>query len=416
MFETAISIDWGLLARPYGQAERALGRLGHALETTRLHQTWLWREITRVAVAIAQAGGHQATVDQLRRVLIGAPIDPEANSTGLAVAKRIFLTTAPIFRHSDKADSKNQLWPEFWHGDGGETLSPDGGAPSVDSGQVPTDAEAGEGGWPEQADFRKQLLRLVRDLAGFADDGRRPALINLFIDLRKHAAARHLPPSLMRIALSLALNEAGLVPKAAPGLLGGRRLALGFSRASGEEKPLTDWLKAGLDDLAKEAVQSSRRLGDLTAQHRTWHAALAGEGLRRHARAPEALDLLTATPVLSIGLVARHLGCSHVAAGKIMEKLSDLGILIPATSRSRHKIFIAGDLPARDAGEVALDQPLVSSEPAPLVDVDALSSTLDGLFADLERLNERVGGRAKTGRVGDADQEGTQRVLPDRLA
>ena len=196
--------------------------------------------------------------------------------------------------------------------------------------------------------MRDHLIALVREIAGFADDGRRPALINLLVDLRGHAAARRLPPPLMRLALPLALAEAGLLPKSAPGLLGGRRLPLGMSPASPEAKPLSDWLKSALEDLAKEAHQSHRRLMELMRQHQTWHARLADAGLRRHARAPKALDLLAATPVLSIGLVARHAGCSHVAAGKIIERLVEHGILIEQTSRSRHKIFIAGDLPSID--------------------------------------------------------------------
>jgi len=242
---------------------------------------------------------------------------------------------------------------------------------------------------------RDQLIALVKEIAGFADDGRRPALINLFVDLRGHAAARRLPPPLMRLALPLALAEAGLVPKQAPGLLGGRRLPLGMSAGSPETKPLSDWLKSALEDLAKEAHQSHRRLMELMRQHRAWHASLAAAGLRRHARAPEALDLLAATPVVSIGLVARHVGCTHVvAAGKIIERLVGHGILIEQTSRSRHKIFIAGDLPGAARGEIDSDAPLVLSDPAPAVNVDALSATLDGLFADLDLLNQRVEGQA----------------------
>jgi len=92
--------------------------------------------------------------------------------------------------------------------------------------------------------------------------------------------------------------------------------------------------------------------------------------------------------------VARHVGCTHVAAGKIIERLVGHGILIEQTSRSRHKIFIAGDLPGAARGEIDSDAPLVLSDPAPAVNVDALSATLDGLFADLDLLNQRVEGQA----------------------
>ena len=159
---------------------------------------------------------------------------------------------------------------------------------------------------------------------------------------------------------------------------------------------MSAWLKGALDALADEAGQSCRRLAELERHHQAWHQALAEERLRRHARAPRTLDLLAATPVLTIGLVARHLDCSHVAAGKIMERLVDLGILIEQTSRSRHKIFVAGDLSAESRDETACSAPLAFSEPAPMVDMDGLDATLDGLFADLDRLNRRVGDRTRT--------------------
>jgi len=395
MLDPIENIDWRALAAPLAKAERELGRLAHALDTTPLHATWLWREVTRAAVAIVQASGHLAKTDQLRLALIGVPVDLDDNTAGLAAAKRIFLTATPLFRESSQTDSETDLWPTFWHGDtpsGGEAPRPRDLPPKDET--LPDRDRAGEEARPQQGD---QLMVLVRELAGFADDGRRPALINLLVDLRRHAAARRLPPHLVRLALPLALAEAGILPKPAPGLLGGRRLPLGMSRAVVSEKPLTDWLVQALNELAREANQSYRRLIELGRQHRSWHAALGGVGLRRHAKAPAALDLLAATPVLSIGLVARHLGCSHVASGKIVERLVATGILIEQSARSRHKIFIAGDLPTSTRSEADPDGPLSFSEPTPSVDVDALSATLNGLFADLDRLNQRTKERIKDG-------------------
>ena len=388
MFDHPDTVHWPDVVRPLAKAERALGRLAQALDTTPLHATWLWREISRVAVTIAQASGYHAKVDQLRMALIGAPIDADENTTGLAAAKRIFLAATPLCRMHQQADSKETLWPHFWDLETDEAREADDRR-AADAG-VPEDVGgAGEG-------ERARLMMLVREVAGFADDGRRPALVNLLIDLRQRATARslpaapRLPPSLMRLALPLALVQAAVLPKTAPGLLGGRRLPLGMSRAAVEPMPLTDWLARGLNDLAEEARQSHQRLLELERQHRAWHGRLAEAGLRRHARTPAALDLLTATPVLSIGLVARHAGCSTVAAGRIVERLMDLGILLAATSRSRHKVYIAGDLPRRPRGEAELDAPLAVSDPAPRVDVAAVGATLDGLFADLDRLNERT--------------------------
>ena len=223
MFDDAETLNPSLLLRPYGKAERALGELAHVLRATPLHPTWLWRELTRVSVIIAQICGYRVQTNQLRMALIGAPVERHDNTSGLAAAKRVFLAAEPLFRTGSETDSRLALLPTFWddvdveHGQGGLDAPGD-----IDG--------AGEVARTQQEE-RKQLLDLVRELAGFADDGRRPALINLFVDLRKHAAARHLPPSLMRVALPLALAEAGLVPKAAPGLLGGLRLPLGMSRA-----------------------------------------------------------------------------------------------------------------------------------------------------------------------------------------
>lgn len=383
------TLHWSQLARPYGKAERALGRLAHALDSSRLHQTWLWREISRTSVMIVQAGGYQANVDQLRRMLIGAPIEGDENTSGLAAAKRVFLTAATLFRRSRKTDSSNGLWPEFWTDPrlaGG--AASDGGASQLSDEPSADDHNPSGGGEGSRA--RERLAVMARELAGFADDGRRPALINLFMGLRRQAGGKRLSPHHLRLALPLALVEAGLVPKAAPGLLGGRRLPLGLSAASAQAKRLSDWLDEGLDALATEARQSHRRLAELTRQHLAWHGALAGAGLRRHARAPKALDLLAATPVLNIGLVAVHLDCSHVAAGGIIGRLVDLGILIEQTSRSRHKVFVAGDLPAGDGGVTAGSAPLSLSEPMPAVDVDAIGATLDGLYADLDRITVRA--------------------------
>ena len=386
MLENTETINWLALARPYGQAERALGHLAQALETTRLHPAWLWRELIRLAPELAQASGFRVDQDQLRLAILGLPIDREDHTAGLAAAKRIFLAAVPLFQESPATDSAARLWPDFWHRD-------------ASSGSEPLQAEGGE-----SEGERARLKAMATELTGLAEDGRRPALINLLIALRQRATAcrsqpadRSLPASLMRLALPLALHQAGLLPRAAPGLLGGRRLPLGMSQASGEPMPLTDWLSRGLAELGKEGKQSHRRLAELTRQHRAWHRALAAEGLRRRARAPQVLDLLTATPVLSLGLIARHAGCSHVAAGQIAERLVATGILIEQTSRSRHKLFVAGDLARAGRGKVDPTMPLALSEAMVPVDADGIAATLDGLLADLDRLNARTSDRLVEG-------------------
>ena len=400
MLDTPETLHWQALIRPHGSAERALGKLAFALESTPLYGTWLWREIARSAVTIAQVQGYKVSTEQLRRALIGLALARADHTPGLGAAKRIFLAAEPLFRQHRSTDSAEVLWPRFWGNEPAEIEleAPNDATHGTNSGERAGDVDgAGQG-----AIECDQLMALVRELAGFAHDGRRPALINLLVDLRGHAKARRLPASLVRLALPLAIKEVGLLAKAAPGLLGGRRLPLGMSAGSAEAKPLTPWLVQALEDLAKEAEQAQRRLAELTRQHRAWHGALLKEGLRKHARAPAALDLLAATPVLSIGLVARHLGCSHVAAGQIVARLAGLGILIEAASRARHKIYVAGDLPGRDRDEADPDAPLALSAPQASVDVDGIGATLDGLYADLERLNERARDRTEAGGAATA--------------
>ena len=61
MLDAPESLHWQALIRPHGSAERALGKLAFALESSPLHGTWLWREIARAAVMIAQAQGYKVS-------------------------------------------------------------------------------------------------------------------------------------------------------------------------------------------------------------------------------------------------------------------------------------------------------------------------------------------------------------------
>ncbi len=214
MLDVAKIVNPSILLHPYGKAERGLGKIAHALRATPLHTAWLWRELTRTSIVIAQIQGYRAQVGQLRMALIGAPVERHDNTPGLAAARRVFLAAEPLFRSAAETDSNQPLLPAFWDDEGVQSGldGPDGAG------------RAGEVTGPQrvvqrdQAD-RQRLLALVRELTGFADDGRWPPLINLLVDLRRHAGrstSRRLPASLVRIALPLALVQVGLVPKAAP--------------------------------------------------------------------------------------------------------------------------------------------------------------------------------------------------------
>ncbi len=385
MITAAETVHWPPLLRPLADASAALGRLAHGLEVSPLHRAWLWRETARSSAEISRISGHRVRLDRLMLHLAGVPLDRSGDDGGLAAARRVFLTMAPLFRAGRKADSIGtmpELFTPLWLDDGGTSAGrddeSDDRAPAKDG-----DQEGGEG---------ERLSVLVQTLSHHAGKGNNPALIDLLLGLRRQAAGRRLPPGLLRLALPLSLIRAGVLPKAAPALLGGR-LPLGATRPAGEQEPVTTWLARSLSALAREASGAALRLGALERRHRAWHTRLADAGLRRHARTPLILDLLAATPVLSASLVARHLGCSAPGAGRMLQHLAELGIVTAATDRSRWKIYLAGDLSVADANGGAPDRPLAFGEPVPPVDSEAIDATLDRLIADLDRAAGRAEAR-----------------------
>jgi hypothetical protein len=234
------------------------------------------------------------------------------------------------------------------------------------------------------------LESLVSDLARGAGQGGLPALLGLLLGLRRHALARRLPSSLARLALPLALHATGLISRPAPCLLGGR-LPLGLTRADGGTEA-TPWLCRALQALAEEAGGAGRRLAALESRHLARHRQLAEEGFRRHARTPKILDLLAATPVLSAGLVGRHLACSPQAGAAMLRKLASLGLVTEATTRARWKIYLACDLASSSTARSpdAASTPLAPSRPAPAIDRTAIEQTLDRLFKDLAGVERRL--------------------------
>ena len=74
----------------------------------------------------------------------------------------------------------------------------------------------------------------------------------------------------------------------------------------------------------------------------------------------------------------------------MLQQLVGLGILSEATPRSRWKIYLAGDLTMQDRDRLGAGEGISLSEPLAHVDREAIEMTLDGLFTDLDRLNERA--------------------------
>jgi hypothetical protein len=398
MFEPAARPHWPDLVGPLTEASMALGEPRHALGYTSLHRAWLWRETARMATRLGQNAGRRLSYEQLVQGLAGLPVERGEDHGGVAFGRGIFLVAGRLFRALGAADSipaPAELFAPIW-GSGAR----DDDDPSAPCGQgvvsapsaacVPPGAGRAGGAEADGGDDLTGLRDLVRHLVSAAHRETVP-LVGLLNALRS-GQTRHLSPTLARLALPLALHQAGLVPKVAPALLGGR-LPLATASPMPTAIPATPWLARALTALAKEAAGSARRLDDLTRQHRAWHSVFAGRG-HRDSRAPKVLDLLAATPVLSTSLVARHLGCTPRGASGLLKALARAGVVTAAQLNARWTIYLASDLSVADrdrsgAGEGA-DDPLGLSVPLPEVDREGIETTLDGLIAELDRLDQRT--------------------------
>nr|WP_264185570.1 hypothetical protein [Roseicella aerolata] len=97
------------------------------------------------------------------------------------------------------------------------------------------------------------------------------------------------------------------------------------------------WTAAFLDALAGEAADTQQTLLDL---ERAWFAARrAVTGRRRHSRAPGAVDLLAAAPLLSATTLAAALGVSIKSALDILDALVRDDVAVEVTGRAARRLF-----------------------------------------------------------------------------
>lgn len=126
-------------------------------------------------------------------------------------------------------------------------------------------------------------------------------------------------------------------------------LPLTGARAFGADVPWEReaWIPAFLDALAAEAADGLQTLADL---ERAWFAARgAVAGRRRHSRAPQAVDLLAAAPLLSATSLASGLGMAVKNATVLLDGFADAGIAVEVTHRSKRRLFgLQGMAPLRD--------------------------------------------------------------------
>jgi hypothetical protein len=117
-------------------------------------------------------------------------------------------------------------------------------------------------------------------------------------------------------------------------------------------RPDTPWAREAWTPrfLAALAAEAEAALMLLQELERAWFAARqAVAGRRRDSRAPAAIDLLAAAPVLSASSLAHGLGIAVKNAAALLEQFSALGITVEVTHRAKRRLFgLKGLAPLRD--------------------------------------------------------------------
>jgi Fic family protein len=104
-----------------------------------------------------------------------------------------------------------------------------------------------------------------------------------------------------------------------------------------ERGEVTEWLLFFLNGVAVQAADAVNRAGQLSDLRETYRARLRGTS----GRAPEVIDLLFASPVLTVRLVQDQLGISQPGASNLLRRLTAHGILREQGSGTgvRHRWF-----------------------------------------------------------------------------
>jgi hypothetical protein len=146
------------------------------------------------------------------------------------------------------------------------------------------------------------------------------------------------PP--IRAALIRFWVRQGLLRRPLP-LTGPRALA-----ADAADRP-ADWVRIFLEALAEEARDYHQLLLNM---ERAWLAARSTmAGQRRTSRAPLAVDVLAAVPLISATTLARSIGMSIKSAGALLDRCVAESIAVEVTHRSARRLFgLAGLAPLRD--------------------------------------------------------------------
>ncbi|MFC7335015.1 hypothetical protein [Rhodocista pekingensis] len=318
------------LARPLEQAAAAVARLDGALIGCPLLPAWHFR--VRIAAAVAQAELDGIRVDPARLGAAALGLRPEApaalGATGPAGGR-------------DGGATAHALRLLHWS-------APARSDPAASAEAAGTDAEG-----PVDDRIAAALADLDRDA------GDVPTLIAAGLGLRRWIERGGERPALWA-ALPRFLVQRGLLRAECPLLLG----AASLRGRSAWEQPTGRWMATFLDGLRAEAGQA---LGLLLDLERCWRAArgTAEAHSRSHSRLPQVVDLLALAPSVNPEGVARALSggrdprrlspaepagtaplpsCSPRGAGKMLEKLEALGLVVELSGRGTHKLYALTDL------------------------------------------------------------------------
>ena len=110
---------------------------------------------------------------------------------------------------------------------------------------------------------------------------------------------------------------------------------------------IDDWVPAFLRALAAEAEDGLQQLLDL---ERTWFAARSSLARRRrHSRAPAAVDILAAAPLVSATSLAAGLVMAVKNAAALLADFCEHGIAVEVSHRAKRRLFgLAGLAPLRE--------------------------------------------------------------------
>jgi len=135
------------------------------------------------------------------------------------------------------------------------------------------------------------------------------------------------------MALSRFLARRGCVSQPWPCLAG---IVRGHDR-----KPITIWLGAFLEALAREADDGVDVMIKLRLSWMRWCRAIGPH--RRQSRMPQLLALAATQPAVTPAMAARALGCTTRGAALLLEELVRCGVLVEATRRRTWKLFVTDD-------------------------------------------------------------------------